>query len=179
MTPKKAALFSLLQPKMAKATAATQIPVDEFSKQVFGIKANPRAPDVKGPWSFEQDPWPLKASDGTLLTTFSDISLSLVRTFDQAGLVNQVFFGLTITVKSEGWQTLDEIPPVHTSLLIDAFTAQGGAVLGEFSVGFVVPCGGPHSYVLTINLESSDFGLFDSINYPVLRPGSIHYTPCG
>ena len=117
---------SLLQPKMTKPAAPTQIPVDEFAQQVFGIKPYPRPPDVKGPWSFETDPWPLKARDGTLLVTFSGISLSLVRTFGQDGLVNQVFFALAITVQSAGWQTVEDIgDPDPPTLLIDAFTAQG------------------------------------------------------
>lgn len=179
MSLKKTALFSLLQPKVAKATAVTQVAVDEFSKTIFGIKTDPRPPDVKGPWTYEMDPWPQKASDGTLLATFSNISVSLVRTFDQSGLVNQVFFGLSLTVKSEGWQTLFEAnDPGIPTVLVDALTAQGGAVLAEYSVPFAVPCGDPHSYVLTVNLGTANFGLFDAINFPILRPGTVGYIPC-
>ena len=62
--------------------------------------------------------------------------------------MNQVFFALAITVQSAGWQTVEDIgDPDPPTLLIDAFTAQGGAVLGDICSAFDVLCVGPQLYL--------------------------------
>jgi hypothetical protein len=65
-----------------------------------------------------------------------------------------------------------------TSLVTFSDIAQNDVILREFSVPFAVHCGASQKFVVPVNFEPADFGLFDAINYPVLRPGTVTYVPC-